>query len=117
VTYARWRTTPDDGFATVRAYMLAHLPPRTPVIIVDETGRYALRGTFRVGTWTSEADRRRVGVRYIVVPWREVQQGYSTLDTGIDAATVRRLTSTATRLVSVRERSYGDVALYRLPAA
>jgi hypothetical protein len=116
VTYVRWHDTRDDGFAQVRAYMLAHLSRQTPVIVVDETGRYALQDDFRVGTWTTDAQRSRVGVRYIVVPWREVEQGYTYLDTGIDARTVQTLLTGATRLVSVHGRSYGDVALYRLPS-
>lgn len=115
VTYIRWHAVRDDGFAQVRAFMLAHVPPKAPVIVLDQTGRYVLRNDFRVGTWTEPAQRRKVGVRYMVVPWREVAQGYTVIDTGIDAVTVRSLTADAKRMFFVKSRSYGEVALYKIP--
>jgi hypothetical protein len=47
-----------------------------------------------------------------VVPWKEVEQGYS----HVSLAAVRRVTRHARLLFSFRGRTYGMLALYRLPA-
>jgi hypothetical protein len=52
-------------------------------------------------------------VRYVLVPWTEVDDGYSYFT----PSEVRRLVSNGQRVFSFRGRTYGDLALYRLPVS
>ncbi len=50
-------------------------------------------------------------IRYVVIPWMEIGQGYSYLTDSRAHALVRP----GTLLFSFHERTYGDLALYALP--
>jgi hypothetical protein len=113
-----WLIQPDDGIQRLRQYMAAHIPAGTTVGSVDDsppltagTTFWALSDRYRVGPWANAADRARHHVRYVVIPWMEIGQGYSYL-TGAQA---HRLVQGARLLFSFHERTYGDLALYQIP--
>jgi len=110
-TYVRWHTTPDDGFTQVRDYLIDNSPTGTGVIITQGTSEFVFGGRFDAGPWTGDEQRVQHRVRYLVVPWREVYQGY----TYVTLPTVRELVAQGQLVLSVPSRSYGEVALYRLP--
>jgi 4-amino-4-deoxy-L-arabinose transferase-like glycosyltransferase len=121
-TYLEWRLHPDDGYPRLRRYMAAHLAPGTTIGVADtdpangasEKGPSAriLEDRYRVSGWRSARDRSLDGVRYLVVPWTEVEQGYSQ----VSVSAVRREIRDAQLLFSFKGRTYGTLALYRLPA-
>ncbi len=115
-----WLLRPDDGYAQLRAYMTAHVPAGAGVASVDDsppltlgTTHWALGDRYRVGAWVTPAARSREHVRYVVVPWMEVDQGYSYLT----PAKARSLVRNGKLLFSFRGRTYGDLALYQIPPA
>jgi len=114
----RWAAVPDNGYPRLRQYLAAHVPAGSAVISVDDsppstrgTTYWLLSDRYRVGRWVTPAARARTGARYLVVPWAEVNQRYSYLTPG----QVRALIRGGRLLFSYRERTYGDLALYRLP--
>lgn len=113
-----WLLRPDDGYARLLQYMAAHVPAGSGVASVDDsppqthgTTFWALSGHYRVGPWASPAARAREHVRYVVVPWAEVGQGYSYLT----PAQTRALVRNGRLLFSFHGRAYGDLALYQIP--
>ena len=110
-TYTRWAQADDNGFMLARQYLLENAEPGAGVIIVNGTSEFALRDAFDVGPYTSEEDRALHDVEYLLVPWKEVEQGYTyvTLDT------VQELVPLGTAVLEHESRTYGSVALYRLP--
>lgn len=111
-TYGRWHARSDDGYLRVRAYLSEHTAPGTGIIVVNGTSEFALRDTYRVGPWTTDEQRQEHGVRYLVVPWKEVNQGY----TYVSLATVNELRVYAQLVFHYQERTYGDLDMYALPA-
>ncbi|MFD4371288.1 phospholipid carrier-dependent glycosyltransferase [Streptomyces sp. NPDC058486] len=116
VSYAQVRTDPDTGFAQLRAYLAAHVPPGTAVGAADGqptpgVTQWALKDQYRVGTWITPEERYEHGAHYLVVPWKIVRDGYAPLDE--DA--VERMVSRGRLLFSVDGRTYGTLALYLLP--
>ncbi|MEU3402054.1 phospholipid carrier-dependent glycosyltransferase [Streptomyces filamentosus] len=116
LSYARVRSEPDTGFAQLRAYLAAHVPPGTALAAADgRTTRgvteWALKDHYRVGTWVTPEDRAAAGARYVVVPWKLVRDGYARLD----APAVERLVAPGRLLFSVDGRTYGTLALYLVP--
>jgi 4-amino-4-deoxy-L-arabinose transferase-like glycosyltransferase len=117
-TCVRWLQQPDDGFAQVLSYMAAHVPagarvtdaadaPPGPMDVVH----YTPVSRYHVGLWLTPAARHGEHVRYVVVPWAEVNDGYSYLT----LTQVRHLVSHGRLVFSFHGRTYGNLALYRLP--
>lgn len=113
-----WLIQPDNGFQRLRQYMAAHLPAGTTVASVDDsppltagTTYWALSDRYDVGAWASAADRTAHHVRYVVIPWMEIGQGYSYI-TEVQAHSLVR---GGRLLFSFHGRTYGDLALYRIP--
>jgi len=114
-TCLRWLLTPDDGYAQLRLYMAAHVPAGAAVTGVDGTTErgvtaWVLGDRYRIGRWVTPAARSQERVRYVVVPWEEVDQDYSYLT----RAQVRDLIEHGRLVFSYRGRTYGDLALYQL---
>jgi dolichyl-phosphate-mannose-protein mannosyltransferase len=112
----QWLAHPDDGYARLRQYLLAHVRPGSAIIAVDGstergTTAWVLGDRYRVGRWVSAAAQSRERARYLVVPWGDVRQGYSYLSAG----RVRSLAGTGMLEFAFRGRTYGELALYRLP--
>jgi 4-amino-4-deoxy-L-arabinose transferase-like glycosyltransferase len=122
-TYLQWRSRPDDGYAQLRHYMAAHVPEGSRVAAADGSSSrsqqeqgpssWVLRDRYDVVRWVWPRDRAEDNVRYLVVPWKDVDQGYSYLST----EAVRTLTENADPLFTFRGRTYGRLVLYRLPQA
>ena len=115
-TSVQWLQQPDDGFAQVLAYMAAHIPAGAKVTDAaigqdGDIGQLALGGSYDVGLWTEPAARSREHVRYVLVPWAEVNEGYSYLS----PSQVRDLVASGKPLLSFRGRTYSDLVLYQLP--
>ncbi len=113
-----WLLQPDNGVQRLRQYLAAHVPAGTVIASVDDsppltagTTYWALNDDYRVGPWAAPAARARHHVRYVVIPWTEIGQGYSYLT----MAQAQRLARTGRLLFSFRERTYGDLALYQIP--
>ena len=113
-----WLIQPDNGFQRLSQYLAAHIPAGTTIASVDDsppltagTTFWALSGHYRVGPWATPAQRARHQVRYVVIPWMEIGQGYSYL-TGAQA---HALVRPGRLLFSFHERTYGDLALYEIP--
>ncbi|MEU8527324.1 MULTISPECIES: ArnT family glycosyltransferase [Streptomyces] len=118
VVYAQERLRPDDGFARLRAYLAAHVPDGTPILTAD-TGEtrgityWALRDRYRPTEWVPAEVEGFAGARYVVVPWKVIDEGYALND----AREVRRLVADGDLLFSFHGETYGTLALYRLPPA
>lgn len=118
-TCAQWLWQPDDGFARLLSYLGAHVPPGASITdaaigLSGDVGVNALSDYgYHVGFWVTPAARSQYRVRYVLVPWAEVNQGYSYLS----PSQVRQLTGPGRLVFSFRGRTYGDLALYLLPAA
>ncbi len=119
-TCVLWLLQPDNGMQRLRQYLAAHVPAGTVIASVDDsppltagTTYWALSDRYRVGPWAGAAQRARHHVRYVVIPWMEIGQGYSYLT----EAQARNLVRPGRLLFSFHERTYGDLALYRLPPA
>jgi hypothetical protein len=110
VTFVKWHVHSDNGYARVREYLASHASIGTGVIIVNGTSEFALDDLYKVGPYTSTAERARYHIRYLVVPWREVNEGY----TYVTLPTIRSLTKHAKLVLDFPERTYGRVSLYRL---
>jgi 4-amino-4-deoxy-L-arabinose transferase-like glycosyltransferase len=116
VSYVKGRTGRDDGYAELRGYMARHVPQGSAVIAADGgasggVSSWALRDDYEVGDWVTPADRSRAHARYLVVPWKVIDQGYGRMD----ARTARRLAHEGRLVFAFHGRSYGTLALYRLP--
>ncbi|WP_210587745.1 phospholipid carrier-dependent glycosyltransferase [Streptomyces sp. GESEQ-35] len=114
--YATERLRPDDGFAKLRAYMLQHVPAGSAVTTTDGghthgVTRWALKDRYRLGSWASPGARAAAGSEYVVVPWKIIEEGYGRLTT----LEVKHLTRQGDLVFSFHGRSYGVLALYRLP--
>lgn len=117
-TCVQWLRQPDEGFAHLLPYMAAHVPAGTAVDIAAGTpppnqtdgGRYALEGRYDVGLWTTPSALQKAHVRYILVEWGPIEEGYSYLN----PSQVRGLVGHTRLVFSFRGRTYGQLALYQL---
>jgi hypothetical protein len=114
--YTTGRLHSDNGYAQLRAYLAARVPPGSAITFVDGSTElgisyWALRDRYRVGRWITPLDRARYGVHYVVVPWKTISQGYSSLT----SAQVRQLVAPGRMLFSRQGSTYGLLALYWLP--
>jgi Dolichyl-phosphate-mannose-protein mannosyltransferase len=114
-TSVLWFRQPDDGFALLLQYMSVHVPAGTLVGSgtdnPQDIASYALPPRYEVGIWTSEAAFYQSHVRYILVEWGEIDQGYSILT----PAQVRFFAKGGRVVFSFSGRTYGDLDLYELP--
>jgi hypothetical protein len=116
VAYLQNRFTPDDGFSQLRAYMTRNVPAGSTVTAIDGgksqgVSYWALKDRYRVGPWVTPQERTAAHVRYMVIAWKVVDQGYG----AVRKSEAQHLAHQGVVLFSVRERSYGTLALYRLP--
>jgi hypothetical protein len=93
--------------------MAAHVPAGTRVGAIegDIDSQFALAGRYNVGFWETPAALPREHVRYVVVEWGPINQGYSDLT----PSQVRHLLGRGRLVVSFWGRTNGQVALYKLP--
>jgi 4-amino-4-deoxy-L-arabinose transferase-like glycosyltransferase len=110
-TYAQTRARPDDAYTQLRQYMLDHVPAGSRVISASGSVDLVLQDHYRVGRWRTPQDRARVRAAYIVAPWGLIDQGYSPFTRN----QVQDLTRQGHLLFSSHGRTYGTVAVYRLP--
>jgi 4-amino-4-deoxy-L-arabinose transferase-like glycosyltransferase len=113
-TCVQWLRQPDDGFARLLSYMAVHVPAGTRVTGAadpEDVAQYALAGNYNVGLWVTPAALSHEHVRYVVVPWGEIDEGY----TSLSRAQVRHLVVQGRVVFSFHGRTYGDLALYLLP--
>lgn len=114
-TIAQWLRQPDDGFARLIQYMTTHVSQGTRVGVVDgdiETP-YALGYSYYVGYWETSAALAQQNVRYVVVEWGPIEQGYSDQT----PAEVRHLVNHGRIVFSFDGRTYGNLDLYQMPAS
>ncbi|MFK4100566.1 ArnT family glycosyltransferase [Streptomyces sp. NPDC019531] len=116
VSYAKVHTGRDDGYARLRGYMDKHVPLGSAVIAADGgasggISSWALRDRYVMGDWVTPEARTRAHARYLVVPWKVIDQGYGTMD----ARTARLLAAEGHLVFAFHGRSYGTLALYKLP--
>ncbi|MFJ9903403.1 ArnT family glycosyltransferase [Streptomyces sp. NPDC101152] len=116
MSYAKVHTGRDDGYARLRDYMDKHVPVGSAVIAADGgasggISSWALRDRYVMGDWVTPEARTRAYARYLVVPWKVIDQGYGTMD----ARTARRLAAEGHLVFAFHGRSYGTLALYKLP--
>ena len=114
-TCVQWRRQPDDGIARLLSYMAIHVPPGARVTDASGSGiiQFALAGQYHVvPTVTMPAALTLEQVRYVVIPWAEIHGGYA----DVTASQVRHLVSHSRLIFSFHGRTYGDLALYLVPA-
>jgi 4-amino-4-deoxy-L-arabinose transferase-like glycosyltransferase len=116
ISYAKVHTGRDDGYAQLRDYMDKHVPAASAVIAADGgasggISSWALRDRYVMGDWVTPEARTRAYARYLVVPWKVIDQGYGTMD----ARTARRLAAEGHLVFAFHGRTYGTLALYKLP--
>ena len=111
-TYSRWHQRSDDAYSRAREYLLTHAPAGTGVIVVNGTSEFLLSDLYRVGPYTTDEQRRRYGVRYLLVPWREAYQNY----TYVSLADVEELAGKGRLVWYYDGRTHGRVSLYELPS-
>ena len=113
LTCVLWLLQPDDGFAQLIGYVTAHVPAGTAIGAIngDIETPYALAGSYQVGYWETPAGLSQGHVRYVVVEWGTIDEGYS----GQTPSQVRNLVSHARLVFSFTGRTYGELALYQLP--
>jgi 4-amino-4-deoxy-L-arabinose transferase-like glycosyltransferase len=112
-TCVRFLRQPDDAFIQMFRYITVHVPPGTSIGAIDgdiDSG-YSLSPRYNVGYWTTSAALSQDQVRYVVVEWGPVDQGYSDLT----SSQVRQLVAPDQLVVSFWGRTNGQVALYKLP--
>jgi hypothetical protein len=113
VTCVQWLQQPDDGFAQLVRYMAVHVPVGTRVGATEEDieTSNALAGRYQVGSWQTPAAPSREHVGYLVVEWAPIDEGYSDQT----PSQIRRLVGRGRLVFSFWGRTYGQLALYRLP--
>jgi 4-amino-4-deoxy-L-arabinose transferase-like glycosyltransferase len=97
-TIVQLGTSQDTGYSQLLAYTAKKVPAAC---------RFS---PYYVGFLETPADPAS-GVRYIVVPWKEVQDGYVT---GRTPAEVRALVRRDQRVFSVHSQTYGQIDLYKV---
>ncbi|MFI8962792.1 ArnT family glycosyltransferase [Streptomyces sp. NPDC053493] len=116
VVYARERGTPDDGFVRLQAYLRQHVPPGSGIVTVDGQRTrgvtyWTFEDRYRLGNWVSPGERAAHDARYLIVPWKVVEQGYGRSP----LPEVHKLTRDARLLFAFDGHTYGRLALYELP--
>ena len=118
ISSIEWLQQPDDGFSYLLPYLAKYAPPGTVIDLAagapppsqTDGGRYALEGTYSVGTWTTKSALAQNHVDYILAEWGPIDEGYAFMR----PSAVRALVS-GTRIVFSRDgRTYGQLALYKV---
>jgi hypothetical protein len=97
-TIVNLRTHQDTGYSQLLAYTAKNVPAAC---------RFS---PYYVGFWQTPADPA-TGVRYIIVPWKEVQDGYVV---GLTPTQARALVRGDQRVFSVHSQTYGQIDLYKV---
>jgi 4-amino-4-deoxy-L-arabinose transferase-like glycosyltransferase len=114
MTSVQWLRQPDDGVAHLLSYMAAHVPVHARISDAGGTDTvfYALAGQYDLWPWETPAAGFRERVSYVVVPWAEIERGY----THLTPSDVRHLVGRGRMVFSFHGRSFGDLELYQLPS-
>jgi hypothetical protein len=111
-TSVQWLRQPDDGFARLIQYVMAHVPAGTAISAIQgDIETPSLGGDYQVGYWDTSAALSVHRVRYVVVEWGTVDEGYSPET----PAQIRQLVADGKVVFSFRGRTYGNLELYQLP--
>ncbi len=111
-TSVQWRRQSDDGFARLIQYVTAHVPAGTAFSAIQgDIETPSLGGPYKVGYWDTGAALSREHVRYVVVEWGPIDEGYS----HETPAQVRQLVAHGKVVFSFRGRTYDNLELYQLP--
>jgi hypothetical protein len=115
ITCVQWIRQPDDSFVRLYGYVTTHVPRGTVVASIegDISTSYSLYGTYPVSFVATRADITTTHARYLVVQWGAIAQGYSELST----AQARQIVGRDRPVFSSWGRTYGELELYKLPAA
>ena len=112
----QWLRQPDDAVVQLLQYMAAHVPAATTVTdptaapIAADVTQYALPPLYNVDPWLTPATRSQDHVRYVIVEWGLINDGYSK----ISSSEIWHLVRHSRKVFSASGRSYGQVALYKL---
>ena len=112
----QWLLQPDDGWAQLIGYMAAHVPASANITDAaigpnGDISQFALAGEYDVGLWITPTARSQEDVHYVLIPWAEIDDGYSYLT----PSQTRHLVSSGRVVFSFRGRTNGDLVLYRIP--
>jgi hypothetical protein len=111
-TCVQWWRQPDDATSRLLSYIATHVPAGADVTYATGPFGLVLPDLYHVGPAVTAASAgTREQVRYVVVPWALINQGYSRMT----ASQVRHLVSNGRLVFSFHGRTYGDLALYLLP--
>lgn len=115
VTSVQWLRQPDDGWALLLRYLQTRVPAGTLLGATDDDieAEYALSNSYHLDVLTSLSAPSREHVRYIVIEWSQVNEGYANLTT----SQVRHMVRHDGVVFSFHGRTYGDLALYRTPTS
>ncbi|MFE5297166.1 ArnT family glycosyltransferase [Streptomyces sp. NPDC056632] len=114
--YARDRGTPDDGFVGMQAYLRQHVPAGSGIVTVDGQRTagvtyWTFEDDYRLGHWVTPGERAAHQARYVIVPWKVIEEGYGRSP----LSEVRDLIHGARLLYAFQGPTYGTLALYELP--
>jgi hypothetical protein len=112
-TCVQWLRQPDDGFAHLFQYMAMHVPAGTRIGVTDDdiAAEYGLSGIYDIEVLITPADQTQARARYILVLWASIDEGYSTFT----SSQVRNIVGRNRPVFSYMGRTYGQLALYKLP--
>lgn len=115
ITCVQWLRQPDDAFVRLYGYVNTHVPRGTAVgaISGDIATTYSLYATYQTGYWGTPAALAAAHVKYLVVTWGAIADGYSDLTT----AQAHQLVGRDQPVFSAQGRTYGQLVLYKLPPA
>ena len=119
VTWVQWLRQPDDAIVQLVRYMPANVPAGTTVSVptatpyppFNDVTQEALPPRYKVDPWLTPAARSRDHVRYVLVEWGLISDGYSK----ISSSEIRSVVRHGRQVFSASGRSYGQVTLYELP--
>jgi glycosyltransferase involved in cell wall biosynthesis len=115
-TCVQWWRHPDNGISRLLSYMAVHVPATAKITSISggDAVRFGLASQYYLEpTLTAAAAHSPGHIRYVVVAWGAIHRGYSRLT----VSQARHIVSDGRLMFSFNERSYGDLALYRLHAA
>jgi len=118
-TCVQWLREPDEAIVHLLQYIAAHVPVGTTVTnptvtlnsSLNDITQETLPPRYNVDPWLTPAARSRDHVRYVVVEWGLISDGYSTISSSEILSVVR----SGRQVFSAPGRTYGQVTLYELP--
>jgi len=118
-TCVQWLRQRDDTVTRLLQYISAHVPASTAITdptatlnVPSDVIQYALDNRYSVGPWLTPSAQSREHVGYILVQWGLISKGYSSIPT----SELRHLVARDRLIFSASGRSYGQVALYKIPS-